>query len=78
MLGARPIRIIPQHRPIVSARRAALAFIVVSIVLDIVTFGIVIPVLPQLIRSFPGGAAAGAARKYGVFGTIWALVQFIA
>ena len=60
-----------------SARRAALAFILVSIVLDIVAFGIVIPVLPQLIRSFLGGDAARAAQMYGVFGTTWVLMQFI-
>jgi DHA1 family tetracycline resistance protein-like MFS transporter len=59
------------------AGRAALTFIFVSIVLDIVAFGIVIPVLPKLIESFVNFDAATAARWVGLFGTIWALMQFI-
>lgn len=58
-------------------RRAALAFIFVSMVLDIVAFGIVIPVLPQLIKGFLGGDTARAAAWYGIFGTTWAAMQFI-
>ncbi|MBX3131958.1 MAG: TCR/Tet family MFS transporter [Gemmatimonadaceae bacterium] len=57
-------------------RRAALAFIFVSIVLDIVAFGIVIPVLPKLIESFVDFDAARAAQWVGLFGTVWALMQF--
>lgn len=56
---------------------AALTFIFVSIVLDIVAFGIVIPVLPKLIESFVNYDSATAARWVGLFGTIWALMQFI-
>lgn len=58
-------------------RRAALAFIFVSLVLDIVAFGIVIPVLPQLIKGFLGGDTARAAAWYGIFGTTWAAMQFL-
>ncbi len=58
-------------------RRAAIAFIFVSMVLDIVAFGIVIPVLPQLIKGFLGGDTARAAAWYGIFGTTWAAMQFI-
>lgn len=46
-------------------------------VLDIVAFGIVIPVLPKLIESFVAGDTAVAARYFGLFGTVWALMQFI-
>ena len=53
-------------------RRAALAFIFVSLILDIVAFGIVIPVLPQLIKGFVGGDTQQAAHWYGIFGTTWA------
>jgi DHA1 family tetracycline resistance protein-like MFS transporter len=59
-------------------RRAALAFIFVTIVLDILALGIVIPVLPQLVEDFMGGDTAGAAKVYGLFGTVWALMQFVA
>lgn len=58
-------------------RRAAITFIFVSMVLDIVAFGIVIPVLPQLIRGFLGGDTARAAEMYGIFGTTWAAMQFV-
>jgi DHA1 family tetracycline resistance protein-like MFS transporter len=37
----------------------------------------VIPVLPHLVEDFMGGDTAGAAKVYGLFGTVWALMQFI-
>jgi len=58
-------------------RRAALIFIFVVIVADVLALGIVIPVLPALVEEFLGGDTAGAARIYGVFGTVWALMQFV-
>jgi DHA1 family tetracycline resistance protein-like MFS transporter len=58
-------------------RQAALAFIFVTIVLDILALGIVIPVLPHLVEDFLGGDTAGAAKIYGLFGTVWALMQFV-
>lgn len=58
-------------------RQAALAFIFVTIVLDILALGIVIPVLPHLVEDFMGGDTAGAAKIYGLFGTVWALMQFV-
>jgi len=62
----------------VGGRRAALAFIFITIVLDMVALGMIIPVLPHLIEDFLGGDTAGAAMVYGVFGTVWALMQFFA
>src|SRR5512137_131358 len=60
----------------VGGRRAALAFIFITIVLDMLALGLIIPVLPGLIEDFLGGDTAGAAKVYGVFGTVWALMQF--
>jgi DHA1 family tetracycline resistance protein-like MFS transporter len=62
----------------VGGRRAALAFIFITIVLDMFALGMIIPVLPHLIEDFLGGDTAGAAKVYGVFGTVWALMQFFA
>lgn len=62
----------------VGGRRAALAFIFITIVLDMFALGMIIPVLPHLIEDFMGGDTAGAAKVYGVFGTVWALMQFFA
>ena len=60
----------------VGGRKAALAFIYVTIVLDTLGFGITIPVLPRLIVSFAGDTAQGA-EIFGLFVTIWSLMQFL-
>jgi len=39
--------------------------------------GLVIPVLPYLVEDFLGGDTARAAKVYGLFGTVWALMQFV-
>lgn len=58
-------------------RRAAVAFIFVTLLLDVLAFGILIPVLPPLIKEFVGGDTAKAAAYYGLFGTVWAFMQFL-
>ncbi len=58
-------------------RTAALSFIFVTVLIDMLAFGMIIPVLPILVQDFVGGNAARAAEMYGVFGTAWALMQFI-
>ncbi len=58
-------------------RRAALAFVVVTVVLDMLALGMIVPVLPKLVVTMEHGDTAGAARIYGLFGTVWALMQFI-
>jgi DHA1 family tetracycline resistance protein-like MFS transporter len=59
-----------------SRRTAATAFIFVTVMLDMLTFGMIGPVLPKLIASFVGGNMANAAVVIGVFATVWALMQF--
>ena len=58
-------------------RPAALGFILVTVFLDSISFGLVLPVLPFLIASFLGGDLARAAAVNGVFGTAWAAMQFL-
>lgn len=58
-------------------RRAAFAFVFVTVLLDMFAIGIIIPVLPKLVEDFMGGDTARAALIYGVFGTAWALMQFL-
>lgn len=53
-----------------------MAFIYVTIVLDTLGFGITIPVLPRLIVDFAGDTARGA-EIFGLFVTIWSLMQFL-
>ena len=57
-------------------RRAAFVFIFVTVVLDMLAMGMVIPVLPKLVVSFLGGDTRRAAEIFGLFGTVWALMQF--
>ncbi|MGH7815437.1 MAG: TCR/Tet family MFS transporter [Candidatus Binataceae bacterium] len=59
-------------------RRAALVFIFIAVVLDMLALGMIVPVLPMLVEMFEGGNAAHAAEIYGLFGTAWALMQFLA
>src|SRR5262245_50637861 len=59
-----------------SARPAAVRFIFITVVLDVLAVGIIIPVLPHLIQDFVGGDTVRAANWYGIFGTVWALMQF--
>jgi MFS transporter, DHA1 family, tetracycline resistance protein len=57
-------------------RGAAVIFIFVTILLDTLALGLIIPVLPKLIESFVDNDTASAARIFGLFGTAWALMQF--
>jgi len=57
--------------------RAAFAFVFITVLLDMMAIGIVIPVLPGLVVGFMGGDAAGGAEILGLFGTAWALMQFL-
>src|SRR5580692_5846002 len=58
-------------------RKAALAFIFVTVLIDMLAFGMIIPVLPLLVQNFAEGSAARGAEIYGAFGTAWALMQLI-
>ena len=58
-------------------RGAAVAFIFVTVLLDMLALGVVIPILPKLIESFVANDTASAARIFGLFGTAWALMQFV-
>jgi len=59
------------------ARKAALVFIFVTVLIDVLSFGVVIPVLPHLVEQFTGGDVAGAAHWVGIFGMVFAAVQFV-
>jgi len=58
------------------ARKAAIAFILVTALLDVMALGIVIPVLPQLILEFTGSNAR-AGLINGLFVASWAVMQFL-
>jgi DHA1 family tetracycline resistance protein-like MFS transporter len=58
------------------ARGAAVVFIFVTILLDMLALGLIMPILPKLVESFVDNDTASAARIFGLFGTAWALMQF--
>jgi DHA1 family tetracycline resistance protein-like MFS transporter len=58
-------------------RNATLAFIFVTVLIDMLAFGMIIPVLPMLVQDFAGGNAVRGAELYGLFGTSWALMQLL-
>ncbi len=57
-------------------RSAAFIFIFITVVLDMLAVGLIIPVLPKLIESFTGDTPS-AAHLVGLFATAWAVMQFI-
>lgn len=59
-----------------AAPKRALAFIYAFVVLDVLSFGMIIPVFPKLVEQFTGDTSA-AAGLIGVFAASWALMQFL-
>jgi len=63
---------------VTARRQAALAFIFVTVLLDMLALGLIAPVLAPLVVSFYGGDTARAAEIYGVAFTLFAAMQFVA
>jgi MFS transporter, DHA1 family, tetracycline resistance protein len=57
--------------------RAAFVFILITVALDFLAVGLIIPILPDLIRQFEGGDFARASVVTGYFGFAWATMQFL-
>ncbi len=58
-------------------RKPALSFIFITLVLDILGIGLVVPVLPKLVEQYQGGNVADASHMYGMLAAVYALMQFI-
>jgi DHA1 family tetracycline resistance protein-like MFS transporter len=58
-------------------RKAAVVFIFITVMLDMLALGLIAPVLPRLVLNFLGGDAPGAAKMFGIFNTVFALMQFV-
>ena len=58
-------------------RRATFWFIFGTVLLDMLALGITAPVFPKLVIVLEGGNEATAASLFGVFGTVWAAMQFL-
>ena len=51
-------------------------FIFITVFIDILGIGIIIPVLPELVKGFVGGETAVASRYYGWIAAVYAMMQF--
>jgi len=61
----------------VTARKPALGFIFVTLVLDILGIGLIIPILPKLVEQLGGGGIEKATYIYGLLAALYSLMQFI-
>ncbi len=61
----------PERRP------AALGFVYTAILMNVLSMGVVIPVIPTLVKSLAHVGDAGAAQITGLFGAAWALMQLV-
>ncbi|MDE2148993.1 MAG: TCR/Tet family MFS transporter [Gammaproteobacteria bacterium] len=71
----------PPRVPLALAKRGsspALAFIFITVLIDILSFGIIIPVLPHLVEQLSGGQIGRAAVWVGAMQTMFAAIQFFA
>src|SRR5438445_11613656 len=59
------------------SRQAAIIFILVTVTLDVLAMGLIIPVLPKLILDFLGGKMTDADNWNGWFALVFALMQFV-
>jgi MFS transporter, DHA1 family, tetracycline resistance protein len=68
----------PDLAPAIAAtHKRALAFIFITILIDILAFGVIIPVLPHLVQEMVGGDTSEASFYTAAFGTTFAIVQFV-
>ena len=57
--------------------RRALIFILLMVTLDVAALGVMITVLPTIMKEFTAGDEASAAEMLGLFVTLWATMQFL-
>ncbi len=59
------------------ARKPAIGFVFITLFLDILGIGLIIPILPKLIESFCGGNVSNAAWIFGWLAALYSLMQFL-
>jgi DHA1 family tetracycline resistance protein-like MFS transporter len=58
-------------------RQAGIGFIFATALIDVIAMGVMIPVLPNLVKSMVGGDTAAAADYTMIFAVTWGVMQFI-
>lgn len=59
------------------SRQAAVRFILITVLLDMLGIGLIIPVLPKLVTSLYGGDLSEGSHVFGWFVASYALMQFL-
>jgi MFS transporter, DHA1 family, tetracycline resistance protein len=59
------------------ARQPALVFIFITLFLDILGIGLIVPILPKLVEQLAGGGIAAASHYYGLLAALYGLMQFL-
>ena len=57
-------------------RQASVVFVLITLFIDILGMGLVIPILPRLVQSLLGGAIAESSFVFGLLVSIYAVMQF--
>ncbi len=57
-------------------RRPAVAFILITLFLDVFGVGLIIPILPRLIEELSGGNVSSASHTFGFLAALYSLMQF--
>src|SRR6266853_4124106 len=57
-------------------RQASVVFVLITLFIDILGMGLVIPILPRLVQSMLGGAISDASFVYGLLVSIYSVMQF--
>ena len=58
-------------------RKPALGFIFITLALDILGIGLIIPILPNLVQKFQGGSVPAALTTVGLLFMLYSLLQFL-
>jgi DHA1 family tetracycline resistance protein-like MFS transporter len=57
--------------------RLPLTFIIITLTIDAIGIGLILPVMPDLLREITGGSLGNAALWGGILSTLFAVMQFI-
>ncbi len=68
---------VPAETGAAGPRRNAALFIFFTVALDMLALGMIAPVLPRLVQGLMHGTASQASQLLGVFGTVFAGMQFL-
>src|SRR5689334_19613115 len=57
--------------------RRALGFILCTVALDVLAYGLMVPVLPHIVLEFMDNDTARASEMFGLFAVVWGTMQFL-